>query len=101
MIIRQETKQMFRIYMIAVIEMVQLCSSLMTRFRGYPILNIASVIAVLGMPGHSAYSATKGTIISFTKSAVKELAAQVNCVNAVAPGIVKTNALLNFMRVMG
>ena len=37
-----------------------------------------------------AYSATKGAIISLTKSAAKELAAQGIRVNAVAPGIVKT-----------
>ena len=45
---------------------------------------------MLGSAGQSAYSATKGAIISFTKSAAKELAPQGVRVNAVAPGIVKT-----------
>ena len=45
---------------------------------------------MLGSAGQSAYSATKGAIISFTKSAAKELAPQGIRVNAVAPGIVKT-----------
>lgn len=53
-------------------------------------MNIASVTAILGSVGQSAYSATKGAIMSFTKSAAKELAAQGIRVNAVAPGIVKT-----------
>ena len=70
MIVRQETELMFRI--------------------NGSIVNIASVTAVLGSPGQSAYSATKGAIISFTKSAAKELAPQGIRVNAVAPGIVKT-----------
>ena len=58
--------------------------------HGGSIVNIASVTAVLGSPGQSAYSATKGAIIAFTKSAAKELASQGIRVNAVAPGIVKT-----------
>lgn len=90
MIVRQETELMFRINVIAVIEMVQLCSRLMARTGGGSIVNIASVTAVLGSPGQSAYSATKGAIMSFTKSAAKELASQGIRVNAVAPGIVKT-----------
>lgn len=90
MIVRDETELMFRINVIAVIEMVQLCSRLMARTGGGSIVNIASVTAVLGSPGQSAYSATKGAIMSFTKSAAKELAPQCIRVNAVAPGIVKT-----------
>ena len=90
MIQRGETELMFRVNVIAVIELVQLCSRLMARSGGGSIVNIASVTAVLGSPGQSAYSATKGAIIAFTKSAAKELAPQGIRVNAVAPGIVKT-----------
>ena len=90
MILRPETELMFRVNVIAVIEMVQLVSRLMARGHGGSIVNIASVTAVLGSPGQSAYSATKGAIIAFTKSAAKELASQGIRVNAVAPGIVKT-----------
>ena len=90
MILRPETELMFRVNVIAVIEMVQLVARLMQRNGGGSIVNIASVTAVLGSPGQSAYSATKGAIISFTKSAAKELAPLGIRVNAVAPGIVKT-----------
>ncbi len=90
MIVRPETELMFRVNVIAVIEMVQLVSRLMARCGGGSIVNIASVTAVLGSPGQSAYSATKGAIMSFTKSAAKELAPLGIRVNAVAPGIVKT-----------
>lgn len=90
MILRPETELMFRVNVIAVIEMVQLVSRLMARGKGGAIVNIASVTAVLGSPGQSAYSATKGAIMSFTKSAAKELAGLGIRVNAVAPGIVKT-----------
>lgn len=90
MIMREETELMFRVNVIAVLEMIQLVSRLMARTGGGSIVNIASVTAVLGSPGQVAYSATKGAIISMTKSAAKELAAQKIRVNAVAPGIVRT-----------
>ncbi len=90
MIVREETERMFLVNVIAVLEMIQLVSRLMARNGGGSIVNIASVTAVLGSPGQVAYSATKGAIISMTKSAAKELAPQGIRVNAVAPGIVKT-----------
>lgn len=90
MIVREETELMFRVNVIAVIELTQLVSRIMARTGGGAIVNIASVTAVLGSAGQSAYSATKGAIISFTKSSAKELASQGIRVNAVAPGIVKT-----------
>ena len=59
MILRPETELMFRVNVIAVIEIIQLVSRLMARNHGGSIVNIASVTAVLGSPGQSAYSATK------------------------------------------
>ena len=90
MIMREETERMFLVNVIAVLELIQLSSRLMARNGGGRRVNIASVTAVLGSPGQVAYSATKGAIISMTKSAAKELAPQGIRVNAVAPGIVKT-----------
>ncbi len=90
MIVREETERMFLVNVIAVLELIQLVSRLMARNGGGSIVNIASVTAVQGSPGQVAYSATKGAIISITKSAAKELAPQGIRVNAVAPGIVKT-----------
>lgn len=90
MIMREETERMFLVNVIAVLELIQLVSRLMARCGGGSIVNIASVTAVLGSPGQVAYSATKGAVISLTKSAAKELAPQGIRVNAVAPGIVKT-----------
>ena len=90
MITREETERMSLVNVIAALELIQLCSRLMARNGGGSIVNIASVTAVLGSPGQVAYSATKGAVISMTKSAAKELAPQGIRVNAVAPGIVKT-----------
>lgn len=90
MITRPDTELMFRVNVIAVIELIQLVSRLMARKGGGSIVNISSVTAVQGSPGQVAYSATKGAVIALTKSAAKELAPQGIRVNAVAPGIVKT-----------
>lgn len=101
MIIREETERMFLVNVIAVLEMIQLVSRLMARNGGGSIVNIASVTAVLGSPGQVAYSATKGAIISMTKSAAKELAPQGIRVNAVAPGIVKTERFAELYQANG
>ena len=90
MIVRDETELMFRVNVIAVLELMQLAARFMARNKTGSIVNIASVTAVLGSPGQVAYSATKGAVISLTKSAAKELAPQGIRVNAVAPGIVET-----------
>lgn len=90
MINRPDTELMFRINVIAVIELIQLVSRLMERKGGGSIVNIASITAIQGSPGQVAYSATKGAVIALTKSAAKELAPQGIRVNAVAPGIIKT-----------
>ncbi len=90
MIVTSETELMFRVNVIAVLELSQLVARLMARNGGGSIVNISSVTAVLGSPGQVAYSATKGAIIALTKSAAKELAPSGIRVNAVAPGIVET-----------
>jgi NAD(P)-dependent dehydrogenase (short-subunit alcohol dehydrogenase family) len=51
------------------------------------IVNIASGLGKSGGPGTSVYSATKGAVISFTKSLAAEVAAQGINVNCVAPGL--------------
>ncbi|NHN89531.1 SDR family NAD(P)-dependent oxidoreductase [Acetobacter conturbans] len=62
--------------------------------EGGCILNIASELAYLGRAGASAYCATKGAILSMTRSWARELAPRIR-VNAIAPGPIDT-PLLNF-----
>jgi 3-oxoacyl-[acyl-carrier protein] reductase len=54
------------------------------------IVNIASVVGVIGNAGQSNYSASKAGVIGFTKSMAKELASRNITVNAVAPGFIET-----------
>ena len=90
MIVRSDMERMFSVNVLAVINMIQTASRLMVRGGGGCFVNIASITGVVGSPGQVAYSATKGAVISLTKSAAKELAPQHIRVNAVAPGIVRT-----------
>lgn len=55
------------------------------------IVNLSSVIGLMGNAGQSAYAAAKAGIIGFTKSTARELASRNITVNAVAPGFIATD----------
>jgi len=55
------------------------------------IINISSVVGLIGNAGQSNYSASKAGIIGFTKSMARELASRGITVNAVAPGFIQTD----------
>lgn len=90
MVTKQLLEKMYAVNVFAVIDMIQIASRLMARTGGGCFVNMASITGVVGSPGQVAYSSTKGAIITITKSAAKELAPLKIRVNAVAPGIVKT-----------
>lgn len=66
-------------------------SKAMIKQRSGKIINIASIIGIMGNAGQANYAASKGGIISFTKSMAKELASRSINVNAIAPGFIKTD----------
>ncbi len=90
MVTKPLLEKMYAVNVFAVIDMIQIASRLMARTGGGCFINMASVTGVVGSPGQVAYSASKGAVISITKSAAKELAPQNIRVNAVAPGVVRT-----------
>lgn len=65
-------------------------SRIMMKQRAGNIVNIASIIGLIGNAGQSNYAASKAGVIAFTKSVAKELAGRNIRVNAVAPGFIKT-----------
>lgn len=64
---------------------------IMTKKRAGKIINISSVSGVVGNPGQVNYSASKGGLISMTKSLAKELAGRNITCNAIAPGFIETD----------
>ena len=95
MISEDMVSEMFQTNVFSVISLTQLATRFMKRQKSGCIINIASIIGVNGNAGQSVYSATKGAVISFTKSAAKELASSGIRVNAIAPGIINTSLLDN------
>jgi 3-oxoacyl-[acyl-carrier protein] reductase len=65
-------------------------SKVMLKNRTGKIINIASIIGIIGNVGQANYAASKAGIIALTKTTAKELASRGICVNAIAPGFIQT-----------
>jgi 3-oxoacyl-[acyl-carrier protein] reductase len=65
-------------------------SSVMLKQKSGRIINISSVIGLIGNAGQANYAASKAGIIGFTKSCAKELGSRGITVNAIAPGFIET-----------
>ncbi len=63
---------------------------IMAKQRYGKIINVSSVIGVMGNAGQANYAASKGGVIALTKTVAKELASRNVNVNAVAPGFIET-----------
>jgi 3-oxoacyl-[acyl-carrier protein] reductase len=63
----------------------------MIKARGGRIINVTSVVGLVGNPGQANYAASKAGIVGFTKSLAREVASRSITINAVAPGLVDTD----------
>lgn len=70
---------------------IKAVSKIMVKQRSGRIINLASVVGVMGNPGQANYVASKAGMIGLTKTVAKELGGRGITVNAVAPGFIETD----------
>jgi 3-oxoacyl-[acyl-carrier protein] reductase len=70
---------------------IKAVSKIMVRQKSGRIINLASVVGVMGNPGQANYVASKAGMIGLTKTVAKELGSRGITVNAVAPGFIETD----------
>jgi 3-oxoacyl-[acyl-carrier protein] reductase len=69
---------------------IKAVSRIMAKQRSGKIINVSSVVGIMGNFGQANYAASKAGLIGLTKSVAKELAARSINVNCIAPGYVET-----------
>ncbi|HYS56433.1 MAG TPA: 3-oxoacyl-[acyl-carrier-protein] reductase [Thermoanaerobaculia bacterium] len=69
----------------------------MIRARWGRIINIASVVGLMGNPGQTNYAASKAGIIGFTKALALEIGSRNVTVNAIAPGFIQTSMTVSLV----
>ncbi|MNI28949.1 3-oxoacyl-[acyl-carrier-protein] reductase FabG [compost metagenome] len=87
----EEFDQVIAINLKGVFNCVKAVTRPMMKQRSGRIINISSVVGVLGNPGQVNYVAAKAGVIGLTKATAKELASRGITVNCVAPGFIETD----------
>jgi 3-oxoacyl-[acyl-carrier protein] reductase len=82
--------QVIDVNLTGVFNVVKVFSPSMLKQRAGKIVNISSVIGLMGNAGQANYAASKAGVIGFTKSIAREFAPRGITVNAVAPGFIQT-----------
>ena len=75
----------------AVFRCTQIAAKIMMKQRSGRIVNMASIVGLIGNPGQVNYVASKAGLIGLTKTAARELAPRGVTVNAIAPGFIETD----------
>lgn len=84
-------RRMLAVNVEAAFGVARIAARLMMRQKRGSIINMSSIIGRVGVPGHSAYAASKAAVIGMTVALAKELAPANIRVNALAPGFIETD----------
>lgn len=93
----EEIRETFETNTFAAIYCLQAAARAMREAGGGSIINITSRLASIGVPTMSLYSASKGAMLALTKAAAVELAEHDIRVNAVAPGMTRTQMFKDWL----
>jgi len=83
-------RQVLAVNLDGAFHMAQPAAKVMMRQRGGRIINIASVVGLMGNAGQCNYAASKAALVGLTKSLARELGSRNVTVNAIAPGFIET-----------
>jgi 3-oxoacyl-[acyl-carrier protein] reductase len=86
----EDWEQVIAVNLTGVFNGVKAAVRTMMRQKKGSIINISSVVGLLGNPGQVNYSASKAGVLGITKSTAREMGKRGVRVNAVAPGYIKT-----------
>ncbi|MFP3293800.1 MAG: 3-oxoacyl-[acyl-carrier-protein] reductase [Hydrogenobaculum sp.] len=87
---KEEWEDVIKVNFTSIFYITQPIVKQMIKKRWGRIINISSVVGIMGNAGQTNYSATKAALIGFTKSLAKEVGSRGITVNAVAPGFIDT-----------
>jgi 3-oxoacyl-[acyl-carrier protein] reductase len=88
---QEEWEQVIATNLTSLFRLCRICIRDMVKARFGRIINIASVVAYSGNAGQANYSASKGGMVSFSKSLAIEVASRNITVNCIAPGFIETD----------
>ena len=87
----EQWDEVMQVNLKSVFNMTKLVTRPMMKARSGSVINMSSIIGIIGNGGQGSYAASKAGIIGFTKSIAKELGSRNIRCNAIAPGFVETD----------
>ena len=87
----EDFEQVLKVNLVGAFNMTQAVLKPMSKARQGAVINVSSVVGLIGNVGQANYAASKAGLIGFTKSVARELAARNVRVNAIAPGMIESD----------
>ena len=87
----EDFEQVLKVNLVGAFNMTQAVLKPMTKARQGAIINVSSVVGLIGNVGQANYAASKAGLIGFTKSVAREVAARNVRVNTIAPGMIESD----------